>query len=59
MDTADLADYLKEKGKNRFPNPERVARCIQKASRSSYRLSKCVEDSIDILLATSIKIIRS
>lgn len=59
MELADLADYLKEKGKNRFPDPERVAKCIQKAVRSSYRLSKCVEDSIDILLGTSIESIRS
>ena len=59
MDVADLADYLKEKGKNRFNNPEYVAKCIQKASRSSYRLSKCVEDSIDMLLATSIEMIRN
>lgn len=59
MEIADLADYLKEKGKNRFPDPENVARCIQKAARSSYRLSKCVEDTIDILLASSIESIRS
>jgi uncharacterized protein YndB with AHSA1/START domain len=30
------------KGKNRFPDPEHVARCIQKAARDSYRLSKVV-----------------
>jgi len=59
MDTQFLADYLKDKGKNRFSDPEHVAKCIQKAARSSYRLSKCVEDSIDILLATSIEAIRS
>lgn len=59
MDVAELANYLKEKGKNRFPDPEKVATCIQKAARSSYRLSKCVEDSIDILLGTSIETIRS
>ncbi|GIM48428.1 IS110 family transposase [Collibacillus ludicampi] len=59
MDVYELADYLKEKGKNRFPNPEQVAKCIQKAARSSYRLSKCVEDTIDILLGTLIESIRS
>jgi transposase len=59
MDTFDLATYLSTKGKNRFDDPEGVAKCIQKAARSSYRLSKCVEDSIDILLATSIESIRS
>jgi len=59
MDIEALADYLREKGKNRFSEPEKVAKCIQKAARSSYRLSKCVEDSIDILLGTSIESIRS
>lgn len=59
MELETLADYLKEKGKNRFPNPEKTAKCIQKAMRSSYRLSKCVEDTIDLLLGTSIESIRS
>ncbi|MGP3788317.1 IS110 family transposase [Paenibacillus sp. 1A_MP2] len=59
MDVTDLADYLKDKGKNRFPDPENVARCIQKAARASYRLSKVMEDSIDLVLGTSIQTIRS
>lgn len=59
MDIAELADYLRDKGRNRFPDPENVARCIQKAARASYRLSKVVEDSIDIVLGTSIQAIRS
>jgi len=59
MDIEVLADYLRDRGRNRFPEPEKVAKCIQKAARSSYRLSRCVEDSIDILLGTSIESIRS
>ncbi|THF72310.1 IS110 family transposase, partial [Cohnella fermenti] len=59
MEVADLADYLRDKGRNRFPDPERVARCIQQAARASYRLSKVVEDSIDLVLGTSIESIRS
>ncbi|MEB3104074.1 IS110 family transposase [Ferviditalea candida] len=59
MEVADLADYLKEKGRNRFPDPENVAKCIQKAARASYRLSKVVEDSIDLVLGASIQAIRS
>ncbi|MBP2259126.1 hypothetical protein J2Z81_003119, partial [Virgibacillus campisalis] len=31
----------------------------QKAARSSYRLDKVVEDSIDAILATSITLIRT
>ncbi|EPP35564.1 hypothetical protein CP10139811_1149, partial [Chlamydia ibidis] len=34
MDVAVLADYLKDKGRNRFPDPEGVAACIQKAARA-------------------------
>ena len=59
MDVGDLADYLRDKGRNRFPDPENVASCIQKAARASYRLSKVVEDSIDLVLGTSIQAIRS
>jgi hypothetical protein len=32
MEVADLADYLKDKGRNRFPIPEHFAKCIQKAA---------------------------
>lgn len=59
MPLEDLADYLRTKGKNRFPDPEYVAKSIQKAVRSSYRLDKVVEDSIDTILGTSITLIRT
>jgi len=59
MEVGDLADYLRDKGRNRFPDPDHVARCIQKAARASYRLSKVVEESIDLVLGTSIQAIRS
>ncbi len=55
----DLAAYLREKGKNRFPDTEGVAKSIRKAVRASYRLDRVVEDSVDVLLATSIELIRS
>ncbi len=54
-----MARYLQEKGKNRLTDAECLAKSIQKAARSSYRLSKCVEVSIDLLLGTSIESIRS
>lgn len=59
MTLEDLAAYLRSKGKNRFEDPERIAESIQKAVRSSYRLDKVVEDSIDTILATSITVIRT
>jgi len=54
MDLQELTDFIKEKGKNRFPNPDAVAKAIQKAARSSYRLPKTVNDSINQVLSISI-----
>ena len=59
MSLEDLADYLRVKGRNRFPDAKQVAKSIQKAARSSYRLDKVVEDSIDAILSTSITLIRT
>jgi Transposase and inactivated derivatives len=54
MDLHDLTEYIKDKGKNRFPNPDAVAKAIQKAARSSYRLPKTVNDSVNQVLSISI-----
>src|SRR5699024_5799724 len=59
MPLEDLADYLREKGRNRFPDAKQVAKSIQKASFSSYRLDKLVEDSIDSIIANSLTLIRT
>ncbi|MCS0791780.1 IS110 family transposase, partial [Cytobacillus firmus] len=59
MPLDELAAFLQEHGKNRFSNPDKVATSIQRAVRSSYRLDKVVEDSMDLLLGTSIELIRS
>jgi transposase len=59
MPLEELALFLQEHGKNRFPDPKSVAASIQRAVRSSYRLDKVVEDSLDVLLGTSIELIRS
>lgn len=59
MPLDELAAYLQEHGKNRFSAPDKVATSIQRAVRSSYRLDKVVEDSMDLVLGTSIELIRS
>ena len=59
MPLQDLALFFLQEGKNRFGNPEEIAKSIQKAVRGSYRLSRVVEDSIDLLLSTSIQIMRT
>ena len=59
MDLQELTDFIMEKGKNRFPNPDAVAKAIQKAARSSYRLPKTVNDSINQVLSISITSIKA
>ena len=47
MDLQEPTDFIIRKGKNRFPNPDAVAKAIQKPARSSYRLPKTVNDSVN------------
>lgn len=54
MDLQELTDFIIKKGKNRFPDPDAVAKAIQKAARSSYRLPKTVNDSVNQVLSISI-----
>lgn len=59
MDLHELTDFLVKKSKNRFSDPEAVAKAIQKAARSSYRLPKTVNDSVNQVLSSSISLIRT
>ena len=54
-----LTEFIQSKGKNRFDNPDSVAKALQKAARSSYRLPKTVNDSINQVLSISINSIRA
>ena len=59
MDLQELTAFIMEKGKNRFPDPDAVTKALQKAARSSYRLPKTVNDSVNQVLAISITSIRA
>ena len=59
MDLHELTAFLQEKGKSHFSNPEEVAKAIQKAARSSYRLPKTVNDSVNQVLSISITSIKA
>lgn len=55
----DLTDYVSKKGKNHFSDPQQIAYELQKAARSSYRLSKTVNNSINQVLAVRLVGIKS
>lgn len=54
MDLHELTNFIIKKGKNRFTDPDAVAKAIQKAARSSYRLPKTINDSVNQVLSISI-----
>jgi len=55
----ELVDFVNRKGKGRFTDPEAVAAALQAAARSSYRVGKTVNDSLNQLLAIRLIGIRS
>jgi len=59
MDLDELVAFVTEKGKNRFPNPEKIAKTVQAAARGSYRLPKTIVDSVNQVLSISISSIRA
>ena len=59
MDLHQLTDFIIEKGKKRFSNSDSMAKAIQKAARSSYRLPKTVNDSVNQVLSISINSMRA
>jgi transposase len=59
MDVERLAAFIAEKGKNRSPRPDEIAREVQAAARGSYRLPKTVNDSVNQVLSISISSMRA
>ena len=58
MSMEDLIEFLQDKGKNRFENPEEIATYLKKIARSSYRLDKAMADPVNISLATTLSVIQ-
>ncbi|MFX7674932.1 IS110 family transposase, partial [Acinetobacter baumannii] len=54
-----LLAFVAQCGKNRFDNPQEVAKALQKAARASYRLPKAMADAVNLAMASNIRIIRS
>lgn len=59
MPLEDLAAFLQEKGRGRFSDPDKLAKSISKAIKSSYRLGKMMQNSVDVVLASYAMMIRT
>ncbi|MCL1835627.1 MAG: IS110 family transposase [Oscillospiraceae bacterium] len=59
MDLGALTTFIAEKGSNRSPRPEEIAKAVQAAAKGSYRLPKTVNDSVNQVLSISISSMRA
>ena len=58
MPLEELVNFLVDKGKNRFENPEETARELQKVARSSFRLDKAMKDPVNLSLSVTLSVIQ-
>ena len=59
MSLEELALFIAKAGKNRSPNPEKIAEEIKKAARESYRLRADLADSVQFILENTMINIRA
>ena len=59
MPLEKLVDFVCDKGKNRFSDPEKTAVLLQKAARDSYRLDKCLYEPLTIALSSSFNVVKA
>ena len=55
----ELTAFITKAGRGRFADPQATAKAVQAAARSSYRLPKTVNDSVNQVMAVSIATMRS
>lgn len=55
----DLVEFVRHKGKNRFNNPEKTAKALQKAARDSYRLDKVLYEPLNVAIASSFNVVKA
>jgi len=55
----ELVEFLIDKGKNRFSDPEGYAKEIKKIARNCYRVDRQINDTISLILETSLETIKS
>ncbi|MDY5330019.1 MAG: IS110 family transposase [Anaerovibrio sp.] len=52
MPMEKLVEFICEKGRNRFTDPQKTANLLQAAARDSYRLDKCLYEPLTVAIAS-------
>lgn len=58
MDIQDLVNYLNDKSKGRFADPDKVAKLLRECVNQSYRLDKVSYDALNITISSNIRMIK-
>jgi transposase len=59
MDVDELTEFITQKGRGKFANPNAVAEAVKSAAKGSYRLPKTINDSVNQALSVSIASIKA
>jgi transposase len=59
MPVEELAIFISKHGKNRFPNPQKTLKLIEKVARESYRIRPALANSVNLILASTLQNIRA
>ena len=57
MPMEKLVEFICEKGRNRFPDPQKTAKLLHTAASNSYRLDKCLYEPLTVAIASSFTMI--
>ena len=55
----ELVAFVSDKGKNRFSDPVKTAKLLQKAARDSYRLDQVLYEPLNVSIASSFNVIKA
>lgn len=55
----DLVAFVKQKGRNRFSDPEKTVQILKKAASDSYRLDKVLYEPLNVAIASSFNVIKA
>lgn len=55
----ELVAFVSEKGKNKFSDPVKTAKLLQKAAKDSYRLDKVLYEPLNVSIASSFNVIKA
>lgn len=59
MPVDDLVQFVIHHGKNRFPDPNKIADALKKVARESYRIRPALAGSVNLILAMSLRSIKA